>query len=135
MGAASFFFRRGNHDAFFAKLCRAGGGLLALVGGFGSGGYSAAAWAQQQDASGLIEEVVVTSRRRQESQQDVPLSVTAFGAEQIEQLKPQTLRDFDGLAPNVYLGMNTAGPGASALYIRGIGYADIEEDAKPTKWG
>ncbi len=106
-------------------------GLLALVGGFGSGGYSAAAWAQQQDASGLIEEVVVTSRRRQESQQDVPLSVTAFGAEQIEQLKPQTLRDFDGLAPNVYLGMNTAGPGASALYIRGIGYSDIEKTQSP----
>ncbi len=79
----------------------------------------------------LVEEIIVTSRRRQEAQQDVPLSVTAFGAEQIEQLKPQTLRDFDGLAPNVYLGMNTAGPGASALYIRGIGYADIEKTQSP----
>ena len=115
----------------FLRNSVAPAGLLALVGGFGSGGYSATAWAQQQDASGLIEEVVVTSRRRQESQQDVPLSVTAFGAEQIEQLKPQTLRDFDGLAPNVYLGMNTAGPGASALYIRGIGYADIEKTQSP----
>ena len=46
-----------------------------------------------------MEEVVVTSRRQAESQQDVPLSVTAFGAERIEQLKPTTLRDFDGLAP------------------------------------
>lgn len=105
-------------------------GLWALVGGFG-GGYSVGVQAQQQDASGLIEEVVVTSRRRQESQQDVPISVTAFGVEQIEQLKPQTLRDFDGLAPNVYIGMNTAGPGASALYIRGIGYADIEKSQSP----
>ena len=90
-----------------------------------------AAAAAEQDASGVIEEIVVTSRRREESQQDVPVSVTAFGVEQIEQLKPQTLRDFDGLAPNVYLGMNTAGPSASALYIRGIGYADIEKTQSP----
>ena len=87
--------------------------------------------AAEQDASGLIEEIVVTSRRRQESQQDVPLSVTAFGAEQIEQIKPQTLRDFDGFIPNMYIGMNTAGPGASALYIRGVGYADIEKTQSP----
>ncbi len=87
--------------------------------------------ATARDTSGIIEEVVVTSRRRNESLQDVPSSVTAFGAEAIEQLKPTTLRDFDGLAPNVYIGMNTAGPGASALYIRGIGYADIEKTQTP----
>ena len=74
-----------------------------------------------------MEEIVVTSRRKDESQQDVPLSVTAWGREQIDQIKPTTLRDFDSLAPNVYIGMNTAGPGASAIYIRGIGYADIEK--------
>ncbi len=85
----------------------------------------------ETDESGFIEEIVVTSRRRQESQQDVPLSVTAFSGEQIERLKPQTLRDFDGLAPNVYIGMNTAGPSASAIYIRGIGYADIEKTQSP----
>ncbi len=84
-----------------------------------------------QESVRVMEEVVVTSRRKNESQQDVPLSVTAFGSERIEQLKPTTLRDFDGLAPNVYIGMNTAGPGASALYIRGVGYADIEKTQSP----
>ena len=84
-----------------------------------------------EESSRAIEEIVVTSRRRDESVQDVPLSVTAFGEERIEQLKPTTLRDFDGLAPNVYIGMNTAGPGASALYIRGVGYADIEKSQSP----
>ena len=33
-----------------------------------------------------IEEIVVTSRRRTESVQDVPLSVTVFSEERIEQL-------------------------------------------------
>ena len=104
-------------------------GLLALTAGVGTG--TGIAVGAETDESGFIEEIVVTSRRRQESQQDVPLSVTAFAGEQIERLKPQTLRDFDGLAPNVYIGMNTAGPSASALYIRGIGYADIEKTQSP----
>ena len=84
-----------------------------------------------EESSRVMEEIVVTSRRKDESQQDVPVSVTAFSAARIEQVKPTTLRDFDGLAPNVYLGMNTAGPGASALYIRGVGYADIEKTQSP----
>ena len=89
------------------------------------------AHAAERDGSGVIEEIVVTSRRRAESVQDVPLSVTAFGEEKIDQIKPKTLRDFDGLAPNLYVGMNTAGPGASALYIRGVGYAGIEKAQTP----
>ena len=103
-------------------------GLIALLANVGE---VQAEDAVVRDDSGIIEEVVVTSRRRNESQQDVPASVTAFGAEAIEALKPTTLRDFDGLAPNVYIGMNTAGPGASALYIRGVGYADIEKSQTP----
>ncbi len=105
--------------------------LALLVFGLSLAVQAPSGVAAERDASGLIEEIVVTSRRRQESQQDVPLSVTAFGAEQIEQIKPQTLRDFDGFIPNMYIGMNTAGPGASALYIRGVGYADIEKTQSP----
>lgn len=86
---------------------------------------------QAGESSRVIEEIVVTSRRQEESVQDVPLSVTAFAEERIEQLKPTTLRDFDGLSPNVYIGMNTAGPSASAIYIRGVGYADIEKTQTP----
>jgi iron complex outermembrane receptor protein len=33
--------------------------------------------------------------------------------------------------PNVFIGMNTAGPGAGAIFIRGIGYADIEKTQSP----
>lgn len=106
------------------------GGVL-MGAALGAPALAASAAGVEQDQSRVIEEIVVTSRRREESVQDVPVSVTAFGPEQIEQLQPNTLRDFDGLAPNVYLGMNTAGPGASALYIRGIGYADIEKTQSP----
>jgi iron complex outermembrane recepter protein len=94
------------------------GGALALVA-LTDAPRASAEEAAAQSQSGAIEEIVVTSRRREESQQDVPLSVTAFGEEAIERLKPKTLRDFDGMAPNIYVGMNTAGPGASAIFIRG----------------
>jgi iron complex outermembrane receptor protein len=114
---------------------------MSLMAAFASGAVAVAASVNApvanaaettvRDESGMIEEVVVTSRRREESQQDVPLSVTAFGEQQIEALKPKTLRDFDGLAPNLYVGMNTAGPSASAIFIRGVGYADIEKTQSP----
>lgn len=85
----------------------------------------------QADESGVIEEIVVTSRRRAETVQDVPISVTAFSERELDRLAPTTLRDLDTMAPNVYIGMNTAGPGASAIYIRGIGYADVEKTQAP----
>lgn len=95
--------------------------------------FAAEATAGSQTAANdeFIEEIIVTSRRRDESVQDVPLSVTAFGEAQITRLRPESLRDIDGLAPNLYISTNAAGPGASALYIRGVGYADIEKTQSP----
>ena len=87
--------------------------------------------AQPAEQSGGVEEIIVTSRLREESIQDVPIAVSAFNEEAIEALAPSTLQDFDGLAPNVFIGMNAAGPGASAIYIRGLGYADIEKTQTP----
>jgi len=90
-----------------------------------------AAEAAEPTDDGGIEEIIVTSRLREESIQDVPIAVQQFGQEAIESIAPSTLRDFDGLTPNVFIGMNTAGPGASAIYIRGLGYADIEKTQTP----
>ncbi len=104
--------------------------LLSVAVGFASLGTTAVTYAQD-GANRAIEEVVVTSRRQNESVQDVPLSVTVFNEEKIDQLRPATLRDFDGLAPNVYIGMNAAGPGNSTIYIRGVGYPGSEKTQSP----
>lgn len=82
-------------------------------------------------AHAQVEEIIVTSRKRDERIQDVPVAVTAITQETINAVKPRTLQDLDGLAPNLFIGMNTAGPGASAIYLRGIGYADIEKTQTP----
>jgi iron complex outermembrane receptor protein len=111
---------------------------VALVVALGGGAAltTTSAWSEEAAAPAAqkptaVEEIIVTSRRREESVQDVPLSVTAFNAEQIEEIKPTTLRDFDGFVPNVYIGMGTAGPSQSAIFIRGVGYADVEKTQSP----
>lgn len=89
------------------------------------------ATAVERDTSGVIEEVIVTSQRRAESIQDVPVSVTAFNPEDIERISPRTLRDLDAMAPNVRIGMVTAAPSQGAIFIRGLGYADAENNQPP----
>ena len=42
-----------------------------------------------EEKARVIEEVVVTSRRREESQQDVPLSVTAWGPKRLSRSNRQ----------------------------------------------
>ncbi len=82
------------------------------------------AWAQ-------MDEIIVTSRKREESLFSVPVAVTVLGERAIESVSPADLQDLTGLAPNLFIGLNTAGPGASAIFSRGQGYADIEKTQNP----
>jgi iron complex outermembrane recepter protein len=91
----------------------------------------AAAIAAERDSSGVIEEVIVMSRRVAESQQDVPIAVTSFSQRDIQRIQPNTLKDMDGFMPNVFIGRQTAGPSMGAIYIRGLGYADVEKNIAP----
>ena len=82
-------------------------------------------------SAATVESVVVTARRVAERLQDVPAAVTAVTARQIEEIKPRTIQDLSGLAPNVQIGLVGAGAGAAAIYIRGLGYSDIEKGQNP----
>jgi len=66
-----------------------------------------------------IEEIVVTARRQSESLSDVPISVTAFTAEQIEDAGIRRPEDFIALTPNVVIA-DTANVGDTQVTIRGI---------------
>lgn len=70
-------------------------------------------------ATGAIEEVVVTARRAAERLSDVPISVTAFTAADIEDAGIQRPEDFIGLTPNVVMA-DTANTGDTLVTIRGI---------------
>jgi len=108
-------------------LYRSAAALLAL-----SSGALGAAHAQQSsgapapdgEAASDIQKVVVTARRREESLQDVPVSVTAFSA---DQLSKQGVPDVTALAlalPNTTLKASRATNSTLTAFIRGVGQAD-----------
>lgn len=108
-------------------LYRSAAALLAL-----SSGAMGAAHAQQSsgapapdgEAASDIQKVVVTARRREESLQDVPVSVTAFSA---DQLSKQGVPDVTALAlalPNTTLKASRATNSTLTAFIRGVGQAD-----------
>jgi len=84
-------------------------------------GVSAIAHAQA-DSSLTVDEVMVTSQRRSQSLSDVPIAVTAFTAEAIEELNLTTSTDLQFAAPGLTITYNSAFP---LLYIRGVG-TDIQ---------
>ena len=82
------------------------------------GGFSSAAYAQDLDVS---DEIVVTATGRSAAIQDVPLSVTAIGAEQIENSGAQDLRDLTQVAPSLEMGTGQSNSSGTTARIRGIG--------------
>lgn len=88
----------------------------------------------QSDQAGpaQVEEVVVTATRRSESLQDVPLSITAIGAEEIRQTGSVRFNDLSYSLPNVAILENSGAPSFTNVSIRGInGRAGIYVDDVP----
>ena len=73
----------------------------------------------QHAYSSEIEEVVVTARKRAENLQDVPIAVSAFTKQTIEDAGIERPQDFINLTPNVTI-VDTANAGDTQVTIRGI---------------
>lgn len=93
---------------------------------------AAAADSDAVQKQSLFEEVTVTAQRREENIQSVPVSVTAFSAENLEQLSvtdPQQMSDF---VPNFSIGTTTGQSSSGAQFsIRGISEAMISPVLDP----
>ena len=68
-----------------------------------------------------LEEVIVTSERRQASVQDVPIAVSAFNEELVEQLQIDDTLDLIHVVPNMFGGNNTGLGTANMYYLRAQG--------------
>lgn len=87
----------------------------------GAAFVSALTAAAAQAATGPTQEIVVTARRVEESLQDVPLSVTPFTAEQIEQLNLRNIDDLALFTPGFsFTSAFGRQPGSDRPMIRGI---------------
>jgi iron complex outermembrane receptor protein len=79
-----------------------------------------------------LEEIVVTARKKEESLQDVALSVSAMGPQEIAANFAVDLRDLVYISPNLVLDDTNQGPGGvAAAYIRGIGVSEVEKNFDP----
>ena len=90
--------------------------------------------AQEGTASALLEEIVTVARKRGEAEavQDVPIAVSAFGAEQIDALFVTKLDDLSHLMPNVQLETIGTFPGVQSFSIRGQGINSSIPSVDPT---
>ncbi|MDX2274628.1 MAG: TonB-dependent receptor [Hyphomonadaceae bacterium] len=85
----------------------------------------AAAWAQEEN------EIIVTATHRSQSLQDVPFSINAQTAEDIQRTGAQNLED---LSRNVAgLSIQNLGPGQSQVAIRGVSAGQIVRDQPGVK--
>ena len=71
-----------------------------------------------------VEEVVVTARRREESLQDVPVAVSAFSAERLEQLGAQDITTLNQTVPNTTVQVARGSNSTLISFIRGVGQQD-----------
>ena len=79
-----------------------------------------------------LEEVVVTARKRTESLQDVGFSVSALSKSEIEGQFARDITDLANISPNIVIDDTAQGPGGvAAIFIRGIGVADVEKNFDP----
>jgi len=81
----------------------------------------AVAPAQDQELTSGLQEVTVTAQRRAQSLQDVPIAITAFTAEQLEQRQVFNTYDLVRNIPNLTGNANVGVGTSSSLYIRGLG--------------
>jgi iron complex outermembrane recepter protein len=107
-----------------AQSMLVGAGALAVGIGVNPGFAQGSARTSSDASSRLeLEEVTVTARRREESLQDIPISIVALTAEQIEATDTYDVRDVVRLTPNVTL-QTTGGAGTGRfnpnLTFRGL---------------
>lgn len=108
-----------------ALLC--GASLLAA-------GWTAAATAQEGGAR-MLDEVVVTAQRREDVAQDVPISLTAFTAEDITLSNIQGVDDFFFRTPNVSF-IQEGSRDRRELSIRGVtNQVSRDIDVRPQSFG
>jgi iron complex outermembrane receptor protein len=81
----------------------------------------------------VLEEIVVTARKREESLQDVGMSLSALGGDDLSIRFDADLQTLQNMSPNLVISDIQQGPGSpAAIAIRGIGTTDVEKNFDPT---
>lgn len=76
-------------------------------------------FAQPAESRGVLEEVLVTAQRRSQSLQEVPIAVTALGADQLDTQQIDTPLEIANAVPNLQILPISAGGSAIQVHMRG----------------
>lgn len=88
--------------------------------------------ASAQEAAPLaLEEVVVTAQKKEESLQDTPISLTAFGEDQLENQGISNLGDIGAKVPAMSIEPFPINNATLRIFIRGIGISDAQVTQDP----
>lgn len=95
--------------------------LVSIIGASCLAGYNVSAYAEEaiEKKEEAIEKIIVTSRMRVETLQDVPIAITAFNEEAIEDAGISRASDFLALTPNVTFASSESS-GVNFMTIRGL---------------
>jgi len=80
----------------------------------------AAAASEQSAGAGQLEEVMVTAQKRTQSIQDVPISVTAVSATELQRADVDVTSDLPNLSPALTFSSGFM-PGVTSFNVRGLG--------------
>jgi iron complex outermembrane receptor protein len=72
-----------------------------------------------------LERIEVTAQKRVQSIQDIPIAITAFSGDMIEDMGLNTSSDLANKTPNLTIGQPTGEGGVVAVVIRGVGLSDF----------
>lgn len=98
--------------------CTAGVSLALLLSG--------PAWAQaatphsEPEGPSSVDDIIVTAQRYSERSQDVPISITAIGGEQLAQRGLTDIKALGGSVPSLYISGSAGINGTNVIAIRGL---------------
>lgn len=93
--------------------------------------------AQQSDTHSVsrrvaLEEVIVTAQKKEESLQDAPISLAAFGYDDLEKEGISNIGDLGAKVPNLDITPFPTNNTTLRLYIRGVGVNDVQITQDPS---
>jgi iron complex outermembrane receptor protein len=96
--------------------------------------FTTPAAAQSGSAGAMLEEIVTTARKKSSAElvQEVPITITAFGASQLDVMFVKKVDDLSYLMPNVQLDTVGTFPGVQNFSIRGQGINSSIPSVDPT---
>jgi len=106
---------------YISDMLNAGGLPMGVVGGLL---MSVCATTMSMAEEPVLDEIVVTAQKREQNLQDVPISITAFGSKQIQDMGMRRALDVGYQVPGVVM-KSPNGDNSPIFTVRGIGLTDF----------